>query len=521
MNIKQLLIAFFTIGLLISCGSSKTAVNEEHIEPVIVNPNEIKFSVNLNDRSGDTFKVKVSVPKLSEENNIFQFAATAPGTYQIMDIGRFVRSFIALDKKGRIIPTTQVSTNQFKLSNPKKVKTIIYTIAETYDNPVDKHPIYAMAGTSIEDNHALINGQAVFGYIKGLQGQEMNIKIEYPDTWTAGTALKLNDDGSYTAKNYDHAVDSPILLGTLTKATTDVEGTAIDIYTYSEKGMVQSYQVLASMEGMLKSASKFLNGLPVDRYTFLLFLETNNLQPKGAWEHSYSSEYTLDEKPWNEMEQMFKDIAAHEFFHVVTPLNIHSEVIEEFNFIQPVASQHLWLYEGITEWAAHMMLFRSGEKSMEDYFNTLRRKSYIAQNYYDVDYSLLDLSLDSFTTDGQKQYPNIYMKGALVAGLLDIRLIELSNGEVSLIDVINELAKKYGPDKAFDEKTFFKEFTDITYPEIGEFLDLYVKKSTTLPLKEYYNKIGIDYSPELFQFRVNEEATEQQIKLRDKWMKKL
>lgn len=516
-KLKASIFALFLV-LLISCNSSKT-VTDNNISKT--NTNEIKFNINLNDRSKDTFKVKVTVPKLKDENNIFQFAATAPGTYQVMDIGRFVRSFIALDKKGKIIQTTQISTNQFKITNPKKVKTIVYEIAETYDNPVEKNKIYAMAGTSIEENHALINGQAVFGYIKGLQSIPMNISIDYPDSWEAGTALKLNDNGSYTANNFDHAVDSPILLGELTKATTNVEGTAIDIYTYSEKGLVQSHQILASMEGMLKSASKFLKGLPVDRYTFLVFLETNNLQPKGAWEHSYSSEYTLNEKPWNEMEQGFKDIAAHEFFHIVTPLNIHSEIIQEFNFIKPVASKHLWLYEGITEWASHMMLFRSGEKDLESYLSTLRRKSYISQNYFDIDYSLLDLSLDSFTEEGQKQYPNIYMKGALIGGLLDIRLLELSNGERGLIDVVNELAKKYGPNKAFSEENFFNEFTEVTYPEIKEFIDLYIKKATPLPLKEYYQKVGIKYSPDKFLFEVDTEATEKQIMLRNKWMEKL
>ena len=37
------------------------------------------------------------------------------------------------------------------------------------------------------------------------------------------------------------------------------------------------------------------------------------------------------------------DMAAHEFFHIVTPLNIHSEIIEHFNFATPTPSQHLWL----------------------------------------------------------------------------------------------------------------------------------------------------------------------------------
>jgi len=504
--------------LFISCGTTR---NSQKSEETIVKKEAVKFNIDLNNRLDDTFKVTVTAPKLSSENNIFQFASTAPGTYQVMDMGRFVKYFTAIDGHGNLIPSTQISTNQFEISEPKKVKTIIYEISETYDTPVNELPIYPMAGTSIEDDHALINGQAVFGYFKGMQDREINIKIEYPETWNVGTALRKNDTGEFVANSYDHVVDSPILLGNLTNISTIVDGTIIDIYTYSAKGMIQSEDVLKTIEGMLHSASKFLNGLPIDHYTFLLFMETNPQQKKGAWEHSYSSLYTLNENDWNKISTGFKDMAAHEFFHIVTPLNIHSEIIQEFNFIKPVASQHLWLYEGTTEWASHMMLFRSGEKSFEDYLKTLRRKVYIAENYYDTNYSLKDISLNSYLPDGQKQYPNIYMKGALVAGLLDIRLLELSNGERGLVDVVNELAKVFGPKKAFDEATFFDYFTEFTYPEIGEFLDLYVKNTTPLPYKEYYQKIGIQYNPEKYLFTVDENATAQQLKLRARWMEQL
>ena len=517
--IKSSITLILLTVLFISCGNTAKATQKS--DSKVVKKESVKFNIDLNSRIDDTFKVTVTAPKLSAENNIFQFASTAPGTYQVMDVGRFVKSFTAMDKKGNLISTTQITTNQFEISTPEKVKTIIYEISETYDTPVTEHPIYPMAGTSIEDDHALINGQAVFGYFKGLQSREINIKIEYPETWDAGTAMRQNSDGYFVANNYDHVVDSPILLGNLTKVSTLVDGTNIDIYTYSAKGMIQSEEVLETIEGMLHSASKFLNGLPIEHYTFLLFMETNPIQPKGAWEHSYSSLYTLNENNWDKISNSFKDMAAHEFFHIVTPLNTHSEIIEEFNFITPIASQHLWLYEGTTEWASHMMLFRSGEKSFEDYLKTLRRKVYIATNYYSTDYSLLELSNECFTPDGQKQYANIYMKGALVAGILDIRLLELSNGERGLIDVVNELSKIYGPNKAFDEATFFNYFTEFTHPEIAEFFELYVKKATPLPYNEYYQKIGIQYDAEKYRFTVDENATEEQLKLRERWMEQL
>ncbi|AOW19864.1 M61 family metallopeptidase [Urechidicola croceus] len=517
--IKSTLLITFCF-LLISCGSTKIPT-KTNSTPQVVKNTEVKFLINLNDRTDDTFKVKITAPDLTSDNNIFQFASTAPGTYQVMDIGRFVRSFIAMDEKGNLITTTRISTNQFEISEPEKVRTIIYDIAETFDNPVQENPIYIMCGTSIEDNHSLINGQAVFGYFKGMQSNKINLKIEYPSDWIAGTALKLNEDGSYTANSFDQLVDSPILLGNLTKASTNIEGTTVDIFTYSPRGMVQSKQVLATIEGMLRSASKFLNGLPVDRYTFLLHFETNNMNPKGAWEHSYSSGYTFNEKPWNEISKAFKDTAAHEFFHIVTPLNIHSEIIHEFNFIEPVPSRHLWLYEGTTEWASHMMLLRSGEKSLDDYLNTLRRKVFISTKYFDDELSLLDLSLKSYEKETHKQYANIYQRGALIAGMLDIKLLELSNGSKGLIDYINELAKVYGPDKPFEDATFFDEFVKFTFPEIEEFMNLYVKNGGALPLEEFYAKLGITFDAKEFLFEVNENATDQQVYLRKQWMKAL
>ncbi|HSR18567.1 MAG TPA: PDZ domain-containing protein, partial [Ignavibacteriaceae bacterium] len=96
-------------------------------------------------------------------------------------------------------------------------------------------------------------------------------------------------------------------------------------------------------------------------------------------------------------------------------------------------------------------------------------------------------------TEMSDQYPNIYMKGALVAGLLDIRLLELSKGKKGLREVINELAEIYGPDRSFSEKTFFDDFIGMTYPDIKDFIEKYIAGTEPLPIKEYYNKVGINY----------------------------
>jgi predicted metalloprotease with PDZ domain len=214
------------------------------------------------------------------------------------------------------------------------------------------------------------------------------------------------------------------------------------------------------------------------------------------------------------------DIAAHEFFHVMTPLNIHSEIIEHFDFEQPTPSRHLWLYEGVTEWASHVMQLRSDLVQLPSYLDTQVEKIVTDRTYFDPDYSLLKLALTSYTDEGQRQYGNIYMRGALVAGLLDIRLLELSGGRRGLRELILELADRYGKDRPFPEDRFFDVVTEMTYPEIGDFFDRWVKAAEPLPIAEYYAKLGIRFvDGRRPHFEIAPDATPAQIALREAWMR--
>ena len=360
-----------------------------------------------------------------------------------------------------------------------------------------------MCGSRLVSDYALINGQAVFGFPHGMQAVPLAVRVSMPKGWSAGTALPRKD-GAYQAESYDQLVDSPILLGAhLTRATLDVTGVPVTIVARSMGDQIDAQQLRDAMRDMLLSAGAFLGKLPVNRYTFLYdFAE----QGAGAWEHSYGSEYVLKDAAFTSaFGQRITDIAAHEFFHVVTPLNIHSEIIEHFNFATPIASQHLWLYEGTTEWAAHKMQLEMGMKAR-----------------YDTTYSLTKLSLTSYSDSGQAQYGNIYSRGAIVAGLLDIKLLELSGGKHGMRDLILDLSKRYGKHRAFPEASLLDTIVARTSPGVGDFLRRYVQGAEHPPLKEYYAKLGIrlieDEKGLPVRFELDEHATPGQLKLREAWM---
>jgi predicted metalloprotease with PDZ domain len=447
-----------------------------------------KFTIDLSDTASHTFNITLFPEQLTDKNKIYQFASSAPGTYELMDIGKYVKSFHAFDNTGKEIPTKQISTNQWEISTPTQTKKLEYSVSDTWHSITKTHAIYLMSGTSLEKDNSLINPHCLLGYFEGMQSEPVYVKINHPADWEIGTALTQNSEGYYVADTYDRIVDSPILLGRLSEAETKIGKCLIKIFTYSKTDMVKSSDILASVTDILNAEDKFTKGLPVDHYTFLFHFENVT---NGAWEHSYSSEYIYQEQPIEELVQgTLHGFIAHEFFHIITPLNIHSQLVEPFNFVNPVMSQHLWFYEGTTEWAAWILQLRAGLMSLDDYLKGMRMQL-MTSEYFRKDLSLRDLSINAYKFPDQ--YQNIYQKGPVTAALLDIEILKLSGGKKGLREVILDLSKKYGVHKTFDEDKFFDEIASMTYPEIKIFIDKYIIHAEPLPLKKYFSWLGIDY----------------------------
>ena len=187
---------FFAIGSAVLLFGGCDDDNENALSPV-EEVDVLTYQINLNDRSNDRFKVKVIVPQLSADDTIFQFAATAPGTYATADIGRFIRSFKAYDKDNVMIPTQKVNNNQWDISDAENLRWIEYTARDTWDTLLNQNPISLMVGTSLEDNHALFNPYCVVGYPTSLEDDPFQISFSLPGNWKTGTALEKNSEGYY------------------------------------------------------------------------------------------------------------------------------------------------------------------------------------------------------------------------------------------------------------------------------------------------------------------------------------
>ncbi len=194
---------------------------------------QVTFEVNVLNYQDDLFHVTVYAEGLNEENNIYNLPSTVPGTYDLLDFGRFVKSFTAYDENGNEIEVDHISTNRWQISDIDKLSKIKYDIEDTFDAEITENNVIPMGGTGINKDFIMLNTFGVVGFFEGLQSLPVKMKLDYNPEWIVGTSLLLDDDGYYTAENYDYFSDSPILMGELTTATTTVNDIEVGVYVYS------------------------------------------------------------------------------------------------------------------------------------------------------------------------------------------------------------------------------------------------------------------------------------------------
>ncbi|MBG9377823.1 peptidase M61 [Panacibacter sp. DH6] len=468
----------------------------------IVNAQDVyKYSVDLTKVDGDKLAIKLECPKIDTKTINFYLPKIVPGTYMNSNYGKYIQDLKAYDKNGKELAVTKLDDNGWTIRKANKLSTITYLVEDTWDATID-NMVYPMCGTSFEaGKNFIINTPGLFGYFEGLKKMPFQLAFTKPSGFYAATGLRpvetSNTMDLFQCDNADHLYDSPIMFSLPDTTTLKVGNADVLVAVYSPHKLATSKFLAANLEKLLLAARDYLSGkLPVDKYAFIYYF--NGEQKKspitGAWEHSYSSFYALDEQPEKDAIEHWVDISSHEFFHIVTPLTISSREVKEFNFNETVLSKHLWLYEGSTEYYAHHVQAYEGLKTPAQFLNTLSQKITVSRSYYNDTLAFTELSKES-AGKWAPQYGNVYQKGALISACLDLYLLKLSNAQYMLKDLKHDLAINYGTDKFFEDDSLFGVIKKLTYPEIGSFLDDYVAGTKPIPYDQFFSMAGIEYIP--------------------------
>ena len=470
------------IVLLYGCAGTRVVTPP----PAPVQPN---YSVSLRiDPVKGEFFVQQQFLSLSPANHTLYFLPG--GAWKGVNFADLVSEIHAYDARGNRSPIRQIALNRWRLAHPSEVVKIEYRIRDVQHLPAAQRPP-EMLGTLLKPRYAYLNWGGVVGVLSGLADQAFELTVQLPQHWQAVMALPQPQPLQFIAANYKVLLDSPLLAGEITTLTERIAGTTITLAVVAPDWQITAEHMYAPVRDIVEALNDFLNyGLPVENYTMLFVFDDVFA---GGVAYPKSCAFVFQNAPLEQSLPDIRDVVAHELFHLVIPYALRSDALNIEALGQRRPTQHMWFFEGVTEWAANIIQLRAGLKTLSQFINEDFRQKLLYENWFGASASLQEMSLQS--AGDPRDYANVYSRGALVATLLDIALLDDSHGRRGLREVINDLLLDYGPQKPLPEAQFFEILIDYCGPDMREFIEKYILQNEPLPIGEVLEKVGIRYYP--------------------------
>ena len=518
---KKLFLAILFATVLWSC---KTP----NITTAISRKNEVKVSINLSEIKNDKVLVTVNPPTILTDKITYHLPKMVPGTYSEDNFGKYIEDLKAYDVKGNSLEVKKLDTNSWSIANAKTLDKITYFVNDTYDIETGKgfgnDDIFSPSGSNIDaGKNVMLNTHCFVGYFTNHMAIPYKLTVVHPAKLWGATSM-IDEDSSATtdlfvSSRYSELVENPIMYAKPDYTTFNVDGMEILLAVYSPTGKITAESLTPDMKTMITAQKQFLGNInTTKKYSILLYLSSmkNDAQGFGALEHPTATTVVFPEMvPKEYLSVMMKDVVSHEFFHIVTPLTIHSQEIQNFDYNSPKMSQHLWMYEGVTEYFSNLFQINQGLIDEEDFYKRVAEKIEAAKKMDDT-MPFTTMSSNVLTKPYEDQYLNVYEKGALIGMCIDIIIREKSKGERGILDLMQNLSREYGVSKAFNDAELFGKITELTYPEVGDFLKTYVSGPTPIPYETYLAKVGVAKTLIKIPANIFEKGDKQYIAITDK-----
>ena len=498
-SMKNILLTLILFLFFSSCSSLRFSKEKDAKKINIIS------KLDLNNVVGDKIPVVINPGKFNKDTVVYKMPRVVQGTYSISNFGRFVKNFKPISYEGKVLNFSSEDINTWKIFNAKKLDKILYEVEDTFDieNLEDDIP-FSPAGTNIEDDNFMLNLFAFIGYFESLRNNSYELIVSSKEEYKKSSALKLVSlknnskgliDSKYFAKRYFDIVDNPMMYGNLDVEEFMVEDIKIVLSVYSPNKNHTAKSLVKTVEKMMFAQKEYLGSIDsTSRYDIFLYLsddKEDSPQGLGALEHHNSTVVVLSDSFSEEMmAKSIIDIVAHEFFHILTPLTVHSEDIHYFDYDKPTFSKHLWMYEGVVEYFAQHFQVNKNLIDREEFYKVIMDKIRLS-NRYDDSMSFTNMSENVLDEPYASNYYNVYQKGALIGMCLDIIIRTESNGERGILWLMKQLSDKYGKQKPFKDDLLFDEMISLTYPSVKIFFENHVQGNIPINYNEFFEKVGL------------------------------
>ena len=495
--------------------SNPTIDAKEQDNTKLASKTTIATTIDLTKVVDDKVPVSINPGKFIQDTVVYRLPKVIQGTYAVSDFGSFIDNFKAYNYKGEEMLVEKSDLNTWIIADATKLDKISYLVNDTFDIEAsgEMPTPFSPSGTNIDSECFVLNLHGFVGYFDSLKNNQYTLDVTSLEVFKRSSALQnvgtsKSDDGlnittSYFAPRYFDITDNPMMYGNFEVEEFQVGDIKIVLSVYSPNAVHAAADIKETMATMMEAQKTYLGDVDTtSRYDIFLFLsEMGEDSPHGfgALEHHTSTVVVMPESmPKEALAESMTDIVSHEFFHIVTPLSVHSGDVHYFDYSEPTFSKHLWMYEGVTEYFATLFQVDQGLVSEDKFYSTIMGKIQSAASMDDT-MSFTEMSENILESPYAENYVNVYQKGALIGMCIDIIMREESNGTRGILSLMKELSLKYGKNKPFEDDKLIDEIVAMTYPSLRTFFDNHVIGTTPISYDVFFEKVGLEVSESIVE----------------------
>ncbi len=467
----------------------------------------ILYSITPKDPKGHLFEVTLTIEAPIQPFQQVSLPNWIPGSYLIRDFSKHLIDLKAMNAKNLPIELSSIDKSTWQFASNGQPVTLSYQVY-AWD--------LSVRGAHFDESHAFFNGTSVFLAVDGQREKPCSLEVlgtafTTANHWKIATGLpsqKVNKFGfgTYQATNYDSLIDHPFELGTYTEIDFEACGVPhkmvlTGIFDLDEDRLTADLIKICEYEIKLFGAPA-----PMQDYLFQVMVTGSDY---GGLEHRNSTALmcSRDDLPYKGMEKstdgylQFLELCSHEYFHTWNVKRIQPEIYLKADLSEPVYTNQLWWFEGITSYYDGLILNRAGLVDNQTYLKLLAQQmTRVYRMPGRFQQSVAESSLLTWTKFYQQDEnaPNAiisyYTKGSLIALGLDLTIRQQTKGKKSLDTILLHLWQYFGKNAiGLKEGQIEALCSEISGIDLTDFFTRYLYGREDLPFESLFKAVGIEF----------------------------
>lgn len=454
----------------------------------------IEYQVAMPEPETHLFEVTLRVKGWSGDRLDLKFPVWTPGSYLVREYAKHLQDFSACALKEHSLCWQKLSKNHWQVQTVGISELVVsYRIFANELTVRTNH---------LDETHGYFNGAALFFFIPGFERQPIRLTIVPPKpNWNIASALPEIAPHTFCAADFDALVDTPFEIGIHHRYDFPAAGKPHSLVVWGA-GNLPAQKAIADIQRMIEVEAEMFDGLPYDRYLFLLHLSGNGF---GGLEHKDSCTLNYPRFGFRHPDKYnrFMQLVAHEFFHLWNVKRLRPKELEIFDYEAENYTPSLWFCEGTTSYYDTLFPYRAGvydvqtlltllSKDITRFLTTPGRKVQpLSESSWDAWIKLYRRDANSDNT--QISY---YLKGAMVSLLLDLLIRNNTKNSRSLDDVMRLLWQQFGREEiGFTSEDLQASLALVANTNLDDFFQRYIFGTQELPFDEYLEPFGLEVQP--------------------------